>query len=349
MTYQHVDKRTKALIRADAERGRAVPDIAATFGIHRSTVYRILKKKQTTPETHPTSEQPTCGRKRLLSARDESQLIRYMMKNPYDTITHVTAQLFGSRNISRMTVTRVLKRHGLGLYKSPAKPQVSPKNKKARLDFAIEHKDWTAEQWKNVLFTGERPFQIGTPHAGRRVIRRVGETPLPQHPRPSTSGYKSVMVWGGIYGDGRTELYFHEPPQGSKETFNSDDYIQVLDTYVIPLMKELDKKGRTMIFQQDNSAIHKAKKVTTYLLSQEVETLAWPAQSPDLNLIEEIWTRVKSVIDEKLPGTRTVSDMKRVIQQVWEEIDAEYLEPYFESMPDRIKAVIDAKGDPTRY
>ena len=182
------------------------------------------------------------------------------------------------------------------------------------------------------------------------MIRRVGEALLPQHLRPSFgSGYKSVMVWGGIYGGGRTDLYFYEPPRGVKGTFNSADYIQVLNTYMIPLMKELNRNGRTMIFQQDNATIHKAKKVTTYLLSQEVETLACPAQSPDLNLIEEIWTRVKSVIDEKLPGTRTVSDMKRVIQQVWEEIDAEYLEPYFESMPDRIKAVIDAKGDPTRY
>ena len=350
MTYHHVNTLTKALIRAEWERGSAAPNIATVFGIHRSTVYRILKKDKTPPQPDLRSKKPTCGRRRLLSTRDESRLIRYVVRNPFDPITKVTTLLFGSRNISRMTVTRALERHGLKPYKSRTKPYISPKNKKARLDFAIEHKDWTAEQWKNVLFTDESSFQIGKPYTRHRVIRRVGEALLPQHLRPSFgSGYKSVMVWGGIYGGGRTDLYFYEPPRGVKGTFNSADYIQVLNTYMIPLMKELNRNGRTMIFQQDNATIHKAKKVITHLLSQEFETLVWPAQSPGLNLIEHIWARMKLVIDKKFPGTRPVSDMKRVIQQVWDEIDAEWLEPYFEGMPGRIKAVIDAKGGPTRY
>ena len=114
-------------------------------------------------------------------------------------------------------------------------------------------------------------------------------------------------------------------------------------------MKELNRNWRTMIFQQDNAKIHKAKKMTTHLFSQEFETLVWPAQSPDLNLIDHIWGRMKLVIDKKFPRTRPVSDMKRVIKQVWDKVDAEWLEAYFEGMPDRIKAVTDAKGGPTRY
>ena len=146
MTFQHVNALTKALIRAEWERGSAASNIATVLGIHRSTVYRILKKDKPPSQPDLRSKKPTCGQRRLLSTRDKFQLIRYMVRNSFDPITKVTTLLFGSQNISRMTVTRALERHGLRSYKSRAKPYIFPKNKKARLDFAIGHKDWTAEQ-----------------------------------------------------------------------------------------------------------------------------------------------------------------------------------------------------------
>ena len=43
------------------------------------------------------------------------------------------------------------------------------------------------------------------------------------------------------------------------------------------------------IFMQDNAPCHKAKSVMSYLQQQEFEIMDWPAQSPDLNSIENRW------------------------------------------------------------
>ena len=130
---------------------------------------------------------------------------------------------------------------------------------------------------------------------------------------------------------------------------NNVDYKEILKANMIPLMTRLIDSGHTMIFQHDNATIHSAKAVTTWLETQNFRTLVWPPQSPDLNLIENIWARMKVTIDERYPGSRPVASMKEVIKVVWGGLDAAYLEPYFDSMPARMQAVIDVKGGSTRY
>ena len=41
--------------------------------------------------------------------------------------------------------------------------------------------------------------------------------------------------------------------------------------------------------------------------------------------------------------------MTDILLEVWDEIDEESLDAYFQSMPKRSEAVIKAKGGPTRY
>ena len=67
-------------------------------------------------------------------------------------------------------------------------------------------------------------------------------------------------------------------------TVNADVYKIVLEQYVVTALQ--NSGIETPVFMQDNAPCHKAKLVMNYLADQGVEVMNWPAQSPDLNPIE---------------------------------------------------------------
>ncbi|GBN55797.1 hypothetical protein AVEN_177556-1, partial [Araneus ventricosus] len=43
------------------------------------------------------------------------------------------------------------------------------------------------------------------------------------------------------------------------------------------------------IFMEDNACPHRARLVRSYLGSENIPQMAWPARSPDLTPIEHVW------------------------------------------------------------
>jgi transposase len=52
---------------------------------------------------------------------------------------------------------------------------------------------------------------------------------------------------------------------------------------------------------QDNAPCHKAKSVMSFLDQQESNVMDWPAQSPDLNPIENLWQRLGNKVMARNP------------------------------------------------
>ena len=75
--------------------------------------------------------------------------------------------------------------------------------------------------------------------------------------------------------------------------------------------------------------------------------LLWPAQSPDLNLIEHLWEHIQRQ-PEKLPSITSKSLWENIVK-VWRSIPPEVVKKLVSSMPQRIKAVRKAKGGQTKY
>ena len=101
---------------------------------------------------------------------------------------------------------------------------------------------------------------------------------------------------------------------------------------------------------QDNSPIHKSKLVDQWFQHHpQFVRLFWPAKSPDLNPIENVWS--KMVQKWKHDNERTENALECHCQLVWESLrqEPEYVESLVRSVPRRIEEVRDAQGGYTRY
>ena len=73
----------------------------------------------------------------------------------------------------------------------------------------------------------------------------------------------------------------------------------------------------------------------------------FPPQSPDLNPIENLWDHLKR---EKVKHRSTNKDnLWDVLNQSWNNIKPEVLIKLVHSMPNRVNAVLKAKGGHTKY
>jgi transposase len=98
------------------------------------------------------------------------------------------------------------------------------------------------------------------------------------------------MVWGGISWEARTELVFIE-----RGTLTAHRYIEeVLQDHVVGFAQFA---GDGFIFMHDNARPHTARIVTDYLHDVGIDTMNWPARSPDLNPIEHLWDVVRNRLE----------------------------------------------------
>lgn len=73
-------------------------------------------------------------------------------------------------------------------------------------------------------------------------------------------------------------------------------YIDVIRNHLIASRDARYKKDEKWYFQHDNATPHTAKRSLQAFEDGEIEAINWPANSPDLNPIENIW----SIIDKQL-------------------------------------------------
>jgi hypothetical protein len=78
-----------------------------------------------------------------------------------------------------------------------------------------------------------------------------------------------------------------------------------------------------------------------------ITSIDWPSNSPDLNPIENIWEILK--IKVRKNTYLNVEDFKKCILKCWAEIDQNSIDNAINSIPKRIQEVINKKGYTINY
>ncbi|KAH7932389.1 hypothetical protein HPB52_024659 [Rhipicephalus sanguineus] len=166
-----------------------------------------------------------------------------------------------------------------GLMNSVAaqKPHLTTKQRGERLNFARAFEHWTAEEWREVIFTDESTFSTRWDQQ-QRVWRPLNSRYLPGHIHSVlSSGRCSVSVWGAISRDGLGPLLRFEGP------FTGATYCEVLVDHLIPYVLDGPFQDGCYMVQHDRSPVHKARAVSALLERYAVRHLPWPPYGADLN------------------------------------------------------------------
>ncbi len=156
--------------------------------------------------------------------------------------------------------------------------------------------------------------------------------------RSSVKFPQSVMVWVSMSSAGVGPLCF------LRSKVNTAVYQEVLEHFMLPAADKLYGDA-DFIFQQDLAPAHSAKATSTWFKDHGIPVLNWPANSPDLNPIENLWCIVKRKMRYARPNN--AEELKAAIRATWALTTPEQCHRLIDSMPRRIAAVIQAKGAPT--
>jgi len=154
---------------------------------------------------------------------------------------------------------------------------------------------------------------------------------------------------GGMGGT-KGPLVFCDEIKEKNEKINSNTYIIILNSYLYPFQQTVrELSENTVIFQQDNAPIHTSKITKEWLKTNKIAIIDWPANSPDLNPIENIWSLLKDNVQSRKVFLRDISELKVALREEWENLDSSVFKKVVASMPQRINAVLKAKGGSIKY
>ncbi len=223
--------------------------------------------------------------------------------------------------------------------KRATKPLLNQRQHQKRLTWAVEKKNWTVAQWSKVLFSDESKFCISFGNQGPRVWRKSGEAQNPCCLKSSVKFPQSVMIWAVMSSAGVGPLCF------LKSTVKAAIYQEILEHFMLPSADKLYGDAE-FIFQQDLAPAHTAKGTKSWFNDHGVTVLDWPANSADLNPIENLWGIVKRKMRDTRPNN--ADELKATVKETWASIPPQQCHKLITSMPRRIEAVIKAKGAPTK-
>ena len=149
-----------------------------------------------------------------------------------------------------------------------------------------------------------------------------------------------VHAWAGISCRGSTSACIFEGKM------NAPLFTTILKETSVHFMKEVYPDGCLLI--QDNDPKHCTRVAQYFYEDEVVDWSITPAESPDLNLIENVWHELKEFIRRKIEP-HTKQELIDGITTFWQTVDAAKCQKYINHLRKAIPAVIECNERATRY
>ena len=318
----------RAQIREQARGGTSAHNLSEEYEIHISTVYRIIAEGSRLPRRR--------GRPPMTTAVQRRRLVAYVRQNPLSSAA-AAARACGL-SISGRSVRRILSLNSMVHLRIRPSLVLPPRILADRLAFARSHVSWNQLTWNRVIFTDEKKFNLvgNDSHVSAWSLRHQRyEVSVLQPSRAS------LMVWGAISSVGTLHLLCTDPSVTAESYVNmlERDFFDVMD-YNLP---------DDVIWMHDNAPAHRASYTREFFQRKGMEVLQWPARSPDLNPIENVW----GILSQRLycdgRTYHNTTELWEAVSVEWHQIGQETIQNLYNSMPRRMMDVLEANGQRIKY
>lgn len=302
---------------------KTVSIIAQEMEINSKTVCYWIKRYKNKESLETKKGQ---GRKKKYSDDTVNLIIKLMKENKKYKITHLKHKLMQHNiSLSRSTLKYILKTYGYTYGNGIKKQVLTNTHKRMRFIYAYYN---LSTDWTNIIFSDETSIVKDKYTNGAwygpndNKIMQTFKHPIKRH-------VWACMTLGGV----GTIFVF-------KQIMNAQFYVKILTDYLLPIYDQ------SYTFQQDNDPKHTAKITYKFFIDNNIKLLTWPANSPDLNPIENHWVLLKNKLSYLDINEDNFDDH---IIQSWKAINYEHTYNTISSLHCRIADVINNDGGHIKY
>lgn len=333
------------LTRDDRIRVQTLRSIGWTYEAIANELNCTQRQVQHACSTVQVTPKKRSGRKSTLSEAQIDEIVEFVTHSRTHRLMsyiQLASGPFAHWSVGEYIIRSALRTRGFKRWIARAKPPLSEKNRRERLQWAREHVSWTLDQWKQILWTDET-WVTGGRHKRQWVTRRSGEELDLTCVVDKIRRRRGWMFWGSFNGVEKGPCLFWEKEWG---TINQQTYCD----RIVPLIHGWIELHPGLQLMQDGAPGHSAGNTLQELAERGIVPIFWPAYSPDLNPIAAVWNWMKDWIEENYGDVQLSYDrLRNAVQEAWNAVPTIYLQELLETMQKRCQDVIDAGGGHTKW